>query len=202
MNAILSEAERAAHSVYERDGLLGKTDSTPLWSDPFSRGIFSRLPPVAEVIDIGCGHGRFIKILPELGISDKGYLGVDFSSEQVNNARRLHPGYAFEALNLFELAGRYPGRFDGFICAAVLMHVPRTRALAALRSMRASLKTGAVGLLSTPAGIGEAESVTGKMILTLYEPDELIELFSQSGFRSQILDLGQMLVCSLLAVEF
>ena len=67
---------------------------------------------------------------------------------------------------------------------AVLMHLPRSDLVVALRSLRASLQVGAPGMFSTPMGEEDQLEVKNHvgMLLTMYLPGELREAFESSGF--------------------
>jgi len=53
----------------------------------------------ARLLDVGCGHGRLLRLLARFGFG--GYLGVDISSEAVERARALSvPGTRFEVVDM------------------------------------------------------------------------------------------------------
>ena len=55
--------------------------------------------PSARVLDVGCGHGRLLRLLARFGFGD--YLGVDISSEAVERARALAiPGTRFDVVDM------------------------------------------------------------------------------------------------------
>lgn len=195
---MLTERELAMLHAYEEQSKQEKPDPTPLWADSFSRSIF-RHRRTGRVIDIGCGDGRFTTLLAELGIRRKEYLGVDVSPGQIAFAQKLRPGHTFEVGSIYEVGSRYPNQFSGFWCAAILMLLPRERLAEALISLRACLMMGAAGLVSTPAGAGEAMSVNG-FELTLYEVDELEAAFAAAQFDARIDKLGHMLLGSVTAI--
>jgi SAM-dependent methyltransferase len=183
---------------YEEQAKREVPDPTPLWADGFSRSIF-RQRRTGRVVDIGCGDGRFTTILADLGIRRDEYLGIDLSAEQIAFAQKLHPGHHFEVGSIYEVGSRYPRHFSGFWCAAILMLLPRERLQEALSSLRACLTVGAVGLVSTPAGSGEALSVNG-FELTLYEADELQAAFTAAQFDADVGGVGHMLLASVTAI--
>ena len=55
--------------------------------------------PQARILDVGCGHGRLLRLLARFGFA--AYLGIDISSEAVEQARALSvPGTRFEVVDM------------------------------------------------------------------------------------------------------
>ncbi|HEV7449755.1 MAG TPA: class I SAM-dependent methyltransferase [Candidatus Paceibacterota bacterium] len=178
---MLSSADQRAVDYYNKFA-RGRTQAPPdieLVSDDFARQTYCFLPAVNRVVDAGCGYGRAVPLLRELGTTD--YLGVDPSREQVRLARLLHPDCTFEVSSLYDLGTRHLGEFDGFFLCAVLFCIPRHRLARAFKSLRASLKQGATGLASATIGRGTIANTDG-LELTLYQPQELIDVAKAAGF--------------------
>jgi len=81
-------------------------------------------PEKCKVLDLGAGSGRDMKQL-----LDKGYdvFGIEPCSELRNLAQKRYPELS-ERLLVGQLPGldeSFNDRFDGVICSAVLMHVPK-----------------------------------------------------------------------------
>ena len=142
--------------------------------------MFAEVAADHPVADIGCGYGRAIPILDGFGI--RNYLGVDFSEEQIRRARRKYPMHRFEVCNLYDLGKKYRNALGGFMLIAVFMCVPRHRAIEALSSIRASLKSGAVGFLSTRKGLGALINTNG-MPVHYYDPEDFICVLQEVGFH-------------------
>jgi 2-polyprenyl-3-methyl-5-hydroxy-6-metoxy-1,4-benzoquinol methylase len=88
------------------DGRLGQV-CVELETSPWLRlytMVLSVMPPpsAGPVADLGCGTGRFAKLLQQNGYTD--YWGVDFSEKRVEEARRYVPEFEFEVANLFDPA--------------------------------------------------------------------------------------------------
>lgn len=49
-----------------------------------------------NILDIGCGNGRFLEEGKNRWYTSEGYLGLDSSSGMIEEAKRLHPWYQFE----------------------------------------------------------------------------------------------------------
>jgi SAM-dependent methyltransferase len=141
-----------------------------IWDDGTLSGAYRTVSRDAQFIDFGCGYGRFIPAYNGLGFARDNYLGIDFITSQVELARECFPGYTFEECSLYDVGERHSGKFDAFACICVLMYVPDDLMLRALRSMRASLRPGAVGFVSTPAGEGLMEATFGHMLNTFRMP--------------------------------
>lgn len=105
----------------------------------------SLMVPDPFLLDIGCGHGRMIPCLRQLGITR--YVGIDPSVEMIRIARREYPEVDVREMNLYELPEYFREEtFDAFLALAVLMHVSPEKMPAALATIRAVLKKGAVGI--------------------------------------------------------
>lgn len=176
---MLTEKEKLIVEIY--DSRVRGRDTPPpetkIWADDFSYELFSCMQEPRYVVDVGCGYGRCLDTILELGALK--YLGIDPSQEQIRLARLLNPGVPFEVGDIYELGAKYPNTFDGYYMAAVLMCLPRDRVKEALLSVRASLKQGAVGLLSAPKGAGEYEWQSNSF--TLFEYQELHDLCDSVG---------------------
>lgn len=104
-----------------------------------------------NILDVGCGSGRDIKLLTELGYD---CTGVDASKRLLEIAKDKKTSAKFHHLNIYNLK-QINQRFDGFICMAVLLHIPRVRVNEALRQIKSTLKHNAVGIITTIDGEGE-----------------------------------------------
>lgn len=80
--------------------------------------------PGMNVLDIGCGNGRFFDVIKDRGID---YTGLDNSSGLLSEARRKHPGIRFIEGDATELPFA-DGAFDIAYSFAVIHHIP-SRAL-------------------------------------------------------------------------
>lgn len=73
---------------------------------PFLRG---------RVLDYGCGRGRLCALVPA-----ERFIGLDADPAALAEARQLHPGHAFQAV---ETLGEISG-FDTIIAMAVIGYIP------------------------------------------------------------------------------
>ena len=93
-----------------------------------------------RVLDAGCGGGRDLALLLDLGFDG---FGTDPSAGMREAAARAYPQLAGR-IHDFGLPLPEPaalgGLFDGIVCSAVLMHVPAEELSAALASLRRALR--------------------------------------------------------------
>jgi len=74
---------------------------------PLYLNVASLLPPPKScptIIDLGCGVGYFAKILYGLGYLD--YIGLDFSEDILNLAKKHMPHYSYIKANLYSKKAR------------------------------------------------------------------------------------------------
>lgn len=80
------------------------------------------LLPGQEVLEVGCGAGRFTEVLLELGAI---VTSVDLSSAVEANATNFPPDVAHRVVQADVRALPFPSRqFDGVFCLGVVQHTP------------------------------------------------------------------------------
>lgn len=119
------------------------------WGDNFDR-FYELLPSHSRLLEIGCGGGRDAQELIDFGYD---YLGTDISEGQLEQARKNNPGARFEQISVYDL--NFPEPFDGFWCAAVLLHIPKERINEALQAIYSNMNPGAIGFIAVKEGEGE-----------------------------------------------
>lgn len=77
----------------------------------------------SSILDIGCGPGQVAQLLRDKGI--KRYLGIDFSTERVKQARKACPEFEFVVADVFETDLLSKQHYDGVVCLEFLEHVER-----------------------------------------------------------------------------
>jgi SAM-dependent methyltransferase len=97
---------------------------------------------VKAVCDYGCGTGDTLPLLRELLGADR-LIGLDPSSESLDEARRRHARFTIEWSTPDEFeATRAAGVLDAVYCNGVFHHIPIAQRLAAARQIFALLRPG------------------------------------------------------------
>ena len=104
----------------------------------------------SRVLDVGCGNGRLLEVLPDNKIE---YLGLDNSAELVKIASQNYPTQKFlvaDILKLESVKEISSGTYDYVFCLAVLQHIPsRELRIEALRQLAVPLNTSGRLILSS-----------------------------------------------------
>ena len=178
----LTAQEMQAIAFYNNRIRSGDTIDNDLWADEFTQYIFYHHPD-GPVVDIGCGIGRAVPILDDLGI--RSYLGIDPSTASVEFCQNTFPNYEFEVQEVRQLGRLYPQRFGGFILLNVLMHTPKSDLGQILVSIRASLLDGAVGLLNAhkPSMASFVTEGASDLTFSFYEREEIFDALGLAGLE-------------------
>ena len=141
--------------------------------------------PGMRVLDVGAGSGRDVALLLAAGIDA---YGVEPCAELRAEGLKRYPQLAGRLgdAGLPHLGQPFGGAFDGVLCSAVLMHVPREEVFASAFALRSVLNEGGTLLISVPAsrpGIGaDGRDDRGRLFTSL--PEDWLELlFERLGFR-------------------
>lgn len=102
----------------------------------------------ARILEIGCGSGRNIKAIQEIGYSNA--YGIDISKEQIE--------YALDKLNLKNVSQQEPINFlsgknnsyDAILLIDVLEHLDLEYSVELINIIRSSLKKGGVFIIQVP----------------------------------------------------
>ena len=76
-----------------------------------------------NLLDIGCGNGRFLEEMGKRGMKLETYLGIDSSKGMIEEARRLHPEYRFEVCDMLSLDTFEVWTYDAIIFLASFHHL-------------------------------------------------------------------------------
>jgi len=109
-----------------------------------------RMRPYARALDVGCGEGRFCRMLKAEGVAA---VGIDPTTGLIDHARRLDPegDYRVEGA---EALGFEDGRFDLVVSYLSLIDIPDVRA--AIAEMARVLAPGGRLLIANLAGYNSA----------------------------------------------
>lgn len=139
------------------------------------------------IVDVGCGSGRDISYMSELGYD---CTGIDASERLLEVAKTKSSKVKFINKNLFELS-ELELTFDGFLCIATLLHIPKVKLGEALENIKSILKPEAKGLIIIKKGTGEEfeiRDVDGRheeRLFSYWEPEEFSKELKKVGFSTQ-----------------
>ena len=113
-----------------------------------------RIPPGAEVLELGCGAG--IPMTARLAAGRR-LIGVDVSAEQIRRARRNVPGATFIHADMTTIE-RPAASLDAVVAFYSMTHVPRQRLAGLFERIASWLRLGGVfvaslGVEDDPGGI-------------------------------------------------
>jgi ubiquinone/menaquinone biosynthesis C-methylase UbiE len=122
--------------------------------EPERQHLKEYLPPGSRLIEFGCGPGWDGVELSR----DYNYTGLDGSSAMLTLAAKRMPDTPLWLQNLYDLnLPEGEDLFDGFWCAAVLLHIPKKDIISVLSGMKKMLRPAAAGFISVKTGSGEDE---------------------------------------------
>jgi len=168
----LSHYETGAESFWE--GTRGHDVSQNL------QALLGALPPQTglRILDLGCGPGRDLLTLRDLGHAP---VGLDGCAAFVKMARE-HSGCEVMEQSFFELA-LPSAAFDGIFANASLFHVPRATLPRVLRELCDALAPGGALFCSNPRAMGsEREGWQGDRYGTYLTLESWSQLFETAGF--------------------
>jgi 2-polyprenyl-3-methyl-5-hydroxy-6-metoxy-1,4-benzoquinol methylase len=108
--------------------------------------LLAHVPAGAQVLDVGCGEGRFTAELVRAG---REAVGVDVAEEPLRRARALHPGLDVRRVPVEGALPLPDVSFDAVWAGEVIEHVADTAGW--LSELRRVLRSGGSLVLSTPA---------------------------------------------------
>lgn len=146
---------------------------------------FRELLPGGKILEIGSGGGRDAAELLKLHYE---YMGTDVSAEMVEVAKTAVPEAVFRQLSVYDLA-TLDTKFDGFWASAVLLHIPKARINEALQAINASLKPGAIGMISLKDGdtedfeVRDKDNMHQERLFVYWRKDDFLGVLKQNGFQ-------------------
>ena len=142
-------------------------------------------PPHIKILDIGSGSGRDILKLLKLGYDAYGIEPCDkLRMLTIKNYPELSGRIKEGGLPDFE--NPFDGQFDGILCSAVIMHIPREHLFNSLFSIRNILRGNGRLLLSIPFSRPNLDNKQrdeyGRLFI-MYKPDYLQLVLERIGFQ-------------------
>lgn len=105
--------------------------------------------PSDKIVDLGCGTGMLLSLLPE----SAHYDGVDFSQDFVDAARKLNPKKGnFHCTDIVEYCNKNKGKYDIATTMDFSEHVDNSEFVRIYSAIRESMREGGVLYLHTPNG--------------------------------------------------
>ncbi len=143
----------------------------------------SRVVAPRRVLDLGCGPGRDIDYLAQLGCWG---VGLDLSPGMLVEARRRFPAAPLVQADLRSVP-LADGTFDGVWACASLLHLPRCQLPIALAQIARLLKRpGGVLYLALKDGQGEqwlADHKGHRRLFSFYQFSEVATSLHQAKFQ-------------------
>lgn len=179
----LGELEQTTKDSYTQvSGLWSKRhDSKRYWGISFDQ--FFEALPTGRVLEVGCGTGRDALELVGHGYD---YLGTDISEGMINEAKKRLPKQQFEQISVYDL--NFKDKFDGFWCAACLIHIPKARMNEALQAIKKNIRLGGVGFISVKEGVGDLleqrdDLDSKKFYFVFWQNEEFKKVLKKNGFE-------------------
>ena len=167
------------------DGLTHSLDPRrPLWVNRFysrlQRRVFERLleiaprlQPGARALDVGCGTGRWSRLLAERGFA---VTGIDLAEKAIERNRRTSPGIDWHCSPIQGFVT--PERFDLISCVGVLSQMPESEQEDVATVLRRLITTETGHLIVMEATRYSSATIRSRSI------SEWQALFERSGFES------------------
>jgi 2-polyprenyl-3-methyl-5-hydroxy-6-metoxy-1,4-benzoquinol methylase len=121
------------------------------WSNGYFRSNYAPLLPdnkAAKILEIGCGYGRYIHTLADMGYTD--CYGIDLSREQIEYAREKLHLKNVEQGDALAWLGERPGVYDYVLALDILEHLPTVELMNMCMNIRSALKPGGFAIFQVP----------------------------------------------------
>lgn len=81
---------------------------------------------IRNVADLGCGVGRFVKIMIQRGMKPQMYWGLDNNRSKIQQARKEYPGWRFTFGDMFSARAKQEFmKYDAFLMIELLDHIEK-----------------------------------------------------------------------------
>ena len=143
------------------------------------------------VLDVGCGGGTKSKYLISKGLK---VLGIDFSENLINIARREVPGAEFLVMDIHDI-NTLKENFNGIFMQAVLLHILKGEVKGILQKAVQKLNIGGYLYVAVREKIeGGVDEEVKKENDYGYEYERFFSYFTKDEFKAYFKDLGLELV--------
>lgn len=148
------------NKLYERytstSSLASEVDEANvlMWSKGYFRAAYTKFLPSdknAKILEVGCGYGRYLKALSEMGYTN--CYGIDLSSEQVVYAKTVLQLTNVEQADALEWLSGKDDMFDCILGLDILEHFPTDDLLKLGEKMFKALKPGGTVIFQVPNGM-------------------------------------------------
>jgi SAM-dependent methyltransferase len=148
--------------------------------EPRIHSFLDLLEPNASVLDIGCGCGRDVLTMRNMGAD---VVGIDLSSAMLAEARRRVPDAIFRRMDARQLS--YPREtFSGVWACAVLLHMPDKEVHRTLSEIWRVLKPEGILAMTVQEGEGEVKDRLSRY-KRLFSVSECEKFLDKTGFSLQ-----------------
>ena len=132
-------------AFYDDWAVNGQENARSLMSRQFE----ATFAPGARLLDVGCGMGRDLAVLREVGFDA---YGLEPHAAMRAQAIERHPQLAgrISPAALPDIGQPFGGGFDGVLCSAVLMHIPDAALPASFAAFSAVSRPQARVLMAVP----------------------------------------------------
>ena len=140
------------------------------------------LAPKSKVLDAGCGAGLPIA---QMLAEHFDVIGVDFSREQVERAKKNVPNAHFTCQDMTELD--FPDEsLDGIVSYYAIIHIPREEHKGLFTNFHRMLRTSGIALLclgaENLANDIEEDFLGARMYWSHYDSETYLKMLKDSGF--------------------
>ena len=153
---------------------------------PRLRDFIDRLPPSAQVLDLGCGPGTASTIMADAGLN---MLAWDASEEMIKIAAR-DPRITAQQKVFDDLEQLATETLDGVWANFSLLHAPREDLPTHLAHIARALRTSGLFMIAVKAGTGSQRDGIGRLY-TYFTQDEISALLAPLGFSILRTDHGR-----------
>jgi cyclopropane fatty-acyl-phospholipid synthase-like methyltransferase len=141
---------------------------------PYQRDLLKSKP--GRTLDIGCGIGRYLKILP------KGSIGIDHNKYSVEQVKRM--GLEAHTVNEFDInIGLYKESFDSILLAHILEHLTFEEGEKLIKKYLPLLKKNGKVIVHCPQEQGFTTDQTHVTFLDSTKLENIMELAGLSNIK-------------------